>query len=320
MKLGHKRIRRGFTLIELSFAVAFISILLITVTLITNEIIQIYRKGYSIKAINQVGRELIDEFQNSIIQSPPASITSFCSSKYPGNADEQEDCDGENSNHGFYSIYQQFYTPVRVTSGREANPKTKQVPTGGIFCSGKYTYIWNTGYLFNLNDYEFQGSGSQTDLREENKIELSYQYQTENGTQPGSNKNFHLVKIEDASGAICSATLDDDYPSTNIPLAGPGGSSNHTITIPFVLSDPPEEILAQSDADLALYDLVVFEPARVGAADRLLFSGSFILGTISSGVDIMTNSDFCQTPSYFTSDFSYCAINKFNFTIQTSSK
>ena len=321
MKLGHKQTEKGFTLIELSFAIAFISVLLITITLITNEIIQIYRKGYSIKSINQVGRDLIDEFQTSIIQSPPASITSFCSSKYPGNADEQEDCDGDNSNHGFYSIYQQYYAPVKVISGNTANPATKQVPTGGIFCSGKYTYIWNTGYLFNLTDYEFQGSeGNQTELRESNKLTVSYEYQTENGVQTGSKKDFRLYKIEDTSGAICSSTLDDDYPSPNVQLIGPGGKSSHTINIPFVLPEEPEEILAGSDADLALYDLVVFEPARVGAADRLLFSGSFILGTVSSGVDIMSSNEYCQTPSYFSSDFSYCAINKFNFTIQTSSK
>ena len=63
--------RKGFTLIELSFAIAFISVLLITVTLITNEIVSIYRKGYAIKAINQSGRDLIDDIQNSITESPP---------------------------------------------------------------------------------------------------------------------------------------------------------------------------------------------------------------------------------------------------------
>ena len=38
MRIRSKRVKSGFTLIELSFAIAFISVLLVTITLITNEI------------------------------------------------------------------------------------------------------------------------------------------------------------------------------------------------------------------------------------------------------------------------------------------
>ena len=325
MESGHKRIKKGFTLIELSLAVAFISVLLLTVTLITNEIIQIYRKGYSIKAINQVGRDLIDEFQSSIVQSPPASISSFCSDKYRNDDTQQSNC--ENTNHGFYSIYQQFYASVKVTSGKN-NANAKQVPVAGIFCSGKYTYLWNTGYLFNFDDYIFNESGNQKELREKHTLKIRYQYRREDGTtattttgygQKGEDA-FRLIKIEDTSGSICTNTLEGNYPSAAQAIIGPGGTGNYVIEIPYVLSGEPEELLSKTDADLALYDLVVFEPARVAAAERLLFSGSFILGTINSGVDIMSSSNSCQAPSYFSSDFSYCAINKFNFTIQSSGK
>ena len=47
-----KGTKKGFTLIELSFAILFISVLLITLTLIASEIIAIYRKGYAIKTVN----------------------------------------------------------------------------------------------------------------------------------------------------------------------------------------------------------------------------------------------------------------------------
>ena len=59
MRKWAKGTRSGFTLIELSFAIAFISVLLITITLITREIVSIYRKGYAIKTVNQVGRDII---------------------------------------------------------------------------------------------------------------------------------------------------------------------------------------------------------------------------------------------------------------------
>ena len=54
-----KGTKKGFTLIELSFAILFISMLLLTLTLIASEIIAIYRKGYAIKTINSVGPTLL---------------------------------------------------------------------------------------------------------------------------------------------------------------------------------------------------------------------------------------------------------------------
>ncbi len=326
MRYGRKINRNGFTLIELSLAIAFISILLITITVITNEIIQIYRKGYSLKAVNQVGRDLIDEFQTSVIQSPPASISTFCSEKYHNDDTQRQNC--ESSNNGFYSVYQQYYASVKVTSGG-GTPTAKQVPTSGIFCSGKYTYLWNTGYLYNLDHYEFQGGGNQQDLRNKHKIKVKYQYRKEDGTVvSGDSSNaadplhdFRLIKVEDPSGSICASTLATRYPSAAQAVVGPGGDAGgFTINIDSMLGAQPEELLRKTDTDLVLYDLVVFEPARIGAGERLLFSGSFILGTVNSGVDIMSSSEFCKTPDYISSDFGYCAINKFNFTLQTSGK
>lgn len=324
MKLGRKRARKAFTLIELSFAILFISILLITLTLITNEIIQIYRKGYSIKSINQAGRSVIDDLQDSIIQSTPSSLSSFCATKYPNESDQdRSDCD---ANHGLYSVYQQYYADVKVLSGG-SSADYKPVPTGGIFCSGKYTYIWNTGYIYNVKDYAFKDANDdynrtrQQESRNKHKLTLKYKLRSSSGAiSDKSADDIRLIKIEDSSGSICASTLKNGYPSAAEASVGPGGASNHEIQIDAILSDEPEEVFAATDADLVFYDFVVFEPARISNAERVLFSGSFILGTTGSGVDIMSSSNFCQTPTYFTADFSYCAINKFNFIIQSSGK
>lgn len=307
MRLRSSAKRKGFTLIELSFAIAFISVLLITVTLITNEIVSIYRKGYAIKAINQSGRDLIDDIQNSITESPPASIVSFCE-RYTDDT-LKERCKNHN---GLYSVYQQFYSDVKINGGT-----AKKVPTGGIFCSGKYTYIWNSGYLFNNNFYAFNDS---------RVTPLTVDYTRADGSRASAPSGFRLIKVEDVSRLICMTTLQDasgslTYPSTTTPLVAPGSNSEvnrRTITIPYPLADDPEEMLTTSDTSLALFDFVIFEPARVASSDRLLFSGSFILATVSGGVDIMSSSNYCQAPSTFSADFSYCAINKFNFTIQAS--
>lgn len=324
MKLGRRVVKKGFTLIELSFAIAFISILLITITLITNEIVSIYRKGYAIKSINQVGRDLIDDFQNSISQSPPTSISAFCEANYKNDNTSMQNC---KSNNGFYSVYQQYYAGVKVASSGSAGA-TKQVPTGGIFCSGKYTYIWNTGYLFNTDgSYIFTGTGSQSDIQSSLRLTVNYTLAGSAGTK--SLSNFRLIRIEDASRAVCASTVpanenatssNNGYPATNVALTAPGRTqgTSRTITIPGTLASAPEELVNESDSSLALFDLVIFQPARVATTNRLLFSGSFILATVSGGVDIMATGDYCQAPSYFSADFSYCAINKFNFTIQAS--
>ncbi len=312
MKQRLKGTKAGFTLVELSFAIAFISVLLITITLITNEIVSIYRKGYSIKTVNQVGRDIIDDFQDAITQSSLTSISSFCQRTYPGG---NENCEKDG---GFRSVYQQYYTQFKVANS-EADDKYR--PTGGIFCSGKYTYIWNTGYLFNNEGVytDFTGGATPSSLRIKLKYHVTPGVEDPDNTKFSEGK-FRLLKVEDNSRSICAAALTvhqegaNSYPAFSIPMH----PLSNAITITEPLASAPKELLKDSDAALALYDFVLFDPARVTSTGRLLLSGSFILGTITGGVDIMTSSNFCKAPTNFSADFNYCAINKFNFTIQAS--
>ncbi len=306
MRRRPKTTKAGFTLVEFSFAIAFISVLLITITLITNEIVSVYRKGYSIKKINQIGRDIIDDFQNSITQSPPTLISSFCDRVY-GSGVLSTNC---KKNNGFYSVYQQFYKKVTVDNDEE-NPGAHYLPMNGIFCSGKYTYIWNTGYLFN-KDSVYSLGATKEDLR----LKLDYKViGLADDATPYKDGNFHLLKIEDSGRKICQNTVESAYPDPSFVQIA---TVNHTITVPFSLPEVPEEMLKGDDGSFILYDLVFFEPARIPTSNRLLFSGSFVLGSTIGAVDIMSSSNYCKAPSNFSADFSYCAINKFNFSIQAS--
>lgn len=322
--------KSGFTLIELTFAIAFISVLLITITLITNEIISIYRKGYAMKAVNQVGRDLIDDFTKSITDSPPANIASFCNNY--ADATAKSTCEHDS---GQKSIYQQFYAEATIEG---AGDETKLVPIGGIFCTGKYSYIWNTGYALG-NSYHFVGGDAP-------RLSLILSHDDSNHSKV---LEPHLVRVEDASRAACSYTItptsvsdasrDYDYNSDDglasydkyekLPELGNDdkGRMRHGIKL-SVDRDPTEvgsetytELLTATDdaANLALYDFVVFTPAQVSNTNRLFYSASFILGTINGSVDIVATNDYCQTPeTYNNADFSYCAVNKFNFSTQAS--
>ena len=87
--------------------------------------------------------------------------------------------------------------------------------------------------------------------------------------------------------------------------------------MPDVLTEKPVELLAGSDTKLALFNVNVPLPAQTSSTGKALYSVSFILATISGGVDILTNGNYC-TADMDSSDFSYCAINKFNFSIQAN--
>ena len=323
MKLHSKK--SGFTLIELTFAIAFISVLLITIALITNEIISLYRKGYAIKTVSQVGRDLIEDFTDSIQNSPPASISAFCDRYATG---PRSNCE---ANDGLYSVYQQFYADVQIKND-SGTYTTQKVPTGGIFCSGKYSYIWNTGYVFGEN-YKKPTGDPLDDTRLRIFVNGHYFPYTKDPTtgaiddSRGQNGDFRLVKIEDSARAICAWSIYSEdgtstrtYPAPNASLTPQmiDASSYRGFKVNYVPSYEPVELLEDSDSALALYDMVIFPPAQVAITNRLFYSGSFILGTINGDINIMTSSNYCQSPDTFNADFSYCAINKFNFSTQAS--
>ena len=51
--------KKGFTIIEFSISLIFISIILVAVCMLTIQISQIYQKGLVIRAINSTGREIM---------------------------------------------------------------------------------------------------------------------------------------------------------------------------------------------------------------------------------------------------------------------
>lgn len=65
----------GFTIIELSLATAFISVLLIIILFGIIQIVGSYNKGSALKRVNQSGRSIGAELQRSLKESVPSSVT-----------------------------------------------------------------------------------------------------------------------------------------------------------------------------------------------------------------------------------------------------
>lgn len=276
--------KKAFTMVETSLALSFIGVLLITVSYIIIQMSSIYQKTLSIKSVNASGRELIDDFDHYIAASNLANTNVLCSNLTDEATVKCKD-DG-----AYKSIYQQYYSDGSNNFTRDS--VSDSVPTFGMFCTGRYSYIWNSGYVLNGKDKTIK----------DYRIEVSY---TKDDAEI-KNKDFRLLRIKDPLNSLCGNFNGSTYEL-----------NADTYALSLDLETEPEELLDRSDTELAIYDLHVFRPGRHNLTGHAFYSGTFILASLQGDVDILADSNYCQAPPEgYISEFTYCAINKFNFAAQ----
>ncbi len=261
----------GFTLVELSLSMAFISILSITVALIISNTIATYHRGVILSQINTVGMEIVDDMRFSIQNS---QVNNSC---------RENDCTFKISR----------LEDIRK-NGREYAGKA---PKYGVFCTGSYSYLWNSGYLFG-NAYKFDNM---------NKLEIVYR---DASGRESERKEFKLLKILDKKRSACSEGVDIER--------------NNIIRITDdkyeAVNEEPVDLMAGSGG-LVLYSLNT-NSTFSKTVDNAFYSVSFILGTIQGGINVTSQGDYCKTPGDIANAdieaFDYCAINKFNFAAQAN--
>ena len=101
--------KSGFTLIELMLAMAFIAMLLLAIAMLVINVSTTYNKGLSLKEINQASREIAADLDRSLTATSALDIPT----------------DGSNTSN--------------IVSVKDSG-----VVTGGGFCTGEYSYLWNT--------------------------------------------------------------------------------------------------------------------------------------------------------------------------------
>ena len=282
---------RGFTVTELSLSLAFVSSLLVMVTIITIHITTSYQKGLTIRSVNSTGRLLIDDFSRTIASAPARSLSDICRVEYATDQSEMNKCLADNAR--LYT-YHQVYGSVRLKS---TGAVLQNVPLNGVFCTGRHSYLWNTGYALNSNDYEIL-SGSRATYN----------------NYGNDNQDFRLLKIEDSSRELCyQHTL---MRTSYVPRYDFDHSNSHY----HFKGVEAMELLDRSEERLVLYDLVVFPPTQHLVTLHSFYSGTFILGTERGSVDITGVGEFCKAPPSdgLSTDFTYCAINKFNFAARST--
>lgn len=288
--------KQGFTLVELSLSLVFIAILSLAVALVISNTIASYRRGVTLNQVNTVGMDVVDDMRAAIQGSSTKPIASDCLTYYERES-EQKRCEGDEG--------KSFVSVVRRAEVKVGGKSIGVVPVYGAFCTGTYTYIWNSGYFFDISKYKV-GGGSR-------KASLEY-----NGGKDKIDNDFKLLKVRDDSRSVCAnavGAVDDKYDET--------ATISDTFSMgDFDLGSEGAIDLLKSDegsGGLALYDMSVTVPTESSAMNALFYAVSFILGTVQGGVNINATGNFCATPNdYNAENFNYCAINKFNFAAQAT--
>lgn len=296
-----KNTKKGFTFIELTLALTFVTLLLLTIAWLTIHITSTYEKGLTMKAVNATSKEIIDDFSRAIATSPARSVDSLCGSIYtnnPSNPNDAYDKCVEDNARKF--SYQQRYGTVMI------NGTATQVPVNGAFCTGRYSYIWNTAYALNKDDYPPATNPSGTDYR------ATFSY------KGGSKKDFRLLKISDFTREICMNNLND---KNNYMYDGHYTYKLKDLTLSDLKTneDLLDRVTDGTNTYLALYDLAIFPPAIHYVTGSAFYSGTFILASLRGGINVNATGEFCSDPpDDLDTDFAYCSINKYNFSMRAA--
>ena len=286
------RIKKGFTFIETTLSTAFLAIIILAVAVLIVHITTTYQKGLTLKAINEVGQQLIDDITRSV----GSSNIVFNVKRADANND------GFLSNEEMLESLKTYFVEVAYTNATDRNGTgwdALHVGTQrfGAFCIGDYAYVWNTAYTINGGD---KGLKIAT-------------------TASGDAVRYRFARVSDIQHTACEKI------STAI---GNGNAATYNVTLDS--GEAPVELISNDANDLALYDFKVYPASQSQATKQSYISGSFILATAKGKVSILTSGDFCGSDAtdggsiiggvstdFDDNYFDYCAVNKFNFSAHT---
>lgn len=303
-----KYTRTGFTLIELSLSLVFVGILSVMMVLIISNTVSSYRRGITLNRINTVGMDLVDDMRTAVQNSSAGSLQAECTRRFPSDYADTSARNRCQADGGASFVKMTKYANVTLADKTQLS----SVPVYGAFCTGTYSYIWNSGYFEGRTGAKVSGASA-----------AELWYVNGNGAREQA-KNFRILKIADDTRAVCrSRAVQIQSGSPKYITSGLADYNVFDISDTSKynpVSEPPVDlILKDSDNDLAIYDLSAANPAESGTQENVFYSVSFILGTLEGGIDITAKGRSCAVPTDYANEFfNYCAINNFNFAVQAN--
>lgn len=125
-----KRTKQAFTIVELMLAVAFLGTLLLSIAMLTMQLINIYTKGATMRAINSTGSSMMRDIRSSI---------------------------GASKDYAPINDYTKNNTLAEKNYIFRDNSKDAK-SNYGMFCTGSYSYVWN----YQSAMLEYRDSKSET--------------------------------------------------------------------------------------------------------------------------------------------------------------
>ncbi len=311
MKVQEIKNRKGFTMVELSISLIFIAILSMAVVLVITGAVSAYHRSITLNKVDTIGSSLVDDMQRSILESPATSLKDACEDLF-SSADVVRDCDNDGGRN--------LASVVRYAKVKVGNKTMNSVPVFGAFCTGRYSYIWNSGYFFS-DEYSVQDNNAT--------LEPAFLTYKMGDTVMPPKKDFKLLKVEDENRAVCEAAIrvvngrkEDRYKvkpfnSGTSALINNGKSEFNMAALASTDEEPIEYLNGEdNDTNLALYNLTSAISEQDEIHKAIYYYNSFILGTVQGGIDISAAGNNCATPAGYNREvenLDYCAINKFNF-------
>ena len=310
-------IKKGFTLIEMSIAIAFIGVLSLTIALIITNVISAYRRGLTLNQVNTIGAAIVEDIRSTLKESTVRGAVGLCDDLYHGLNDFSQTKNCEEDNGHMLNV-------VIKEASVQIGSETSDVPVYGALCTGSYSYIWNSGYFFNSDYIVDEGNMAAAILKYEETISNLNDTKTVTWTNENGDTKFKLLKVKDSDRKICQSQLRTDKYEMKTADTNSDGKKEAVFSI-GVLEDKPVDILRNSSGtenNLAIYSLDTSIPALNEDSHSAFYQVSLILGTVQGCINIASKGNFCTAPKDYENssveNFDYCSINKFNFAVQAN--
>ena len=302
--------RRGFTLVELSLSMVFIAILSIIIVLVINGAISSYSRGITLNLVNTVGTEIMNEMKTAIHEAPTFESFDKLCDRYYGENSSDSNLTGckEDGASGLMSVIK------RGTVGPKNGGESIEVPLYGALCLGNYSYLWNSGYLFNP-DYEIEDGAPDEEV---DKLVLMTKL-PDSEDEPIPVWSGRLLRVKDNNRWVCTGLMSQSPESLPIPKTYKKELELGSLITERSLTDLDLTYTIADDSNdggVAVYDLQLVPSPVIG--DGVLYTVYMTLGTARSGINIDSLGGSCATRAETNNNFDYCAINRFKITALAS--
>ena len=276
-----KEHKKGFTIIEITLAMTFLAILMVSIATLIMRVTNIYQKGLAMRAINATGTEIIEDITRTVgaasylvdIHSQDAELGGNGVMEYDNN----------------YKLVEKYYYDYTVYNENH-NGKNFNVQYFGVLCTRDYSYIWNTARAL---DPDFTTKNFITVNGE--KVKMVRVYDREQ-TQCNKDKN----------GSVANLAKRNYLPVTiNVPADN---------VVELINNDEMDLALYEFNVTPATQSAITrqsFISANFILATR---QGGI---NINANGDFCRGEDNEFKDEYEGTMFNYCAVNKFSFSART---